>query len=98
MDHAATLTRRRSPIRPRPLTRPGAHKNGENEMAQTNWSNYLGSQATAKQAMAQYRKEHRHGESLAQWIKRTCAEMFPSDKDVANWDAIARNLERDAKK
>lgn len=61
------------------------------------WTDVMGNDVTAQQAMAQFEAERRDGETLAEWMERTAAEMWAND-DMSgiDWNAMARQLERQA--
>ena len=61
------------------------------------WTDVMGNDVTAQQAMAQFEAERRDGETLAEWMERTAAEMWANDDmSGVDWNAMARQVQRQA--
>ncbi len=60
------------------------------------WTDVMGNDVTAQQAMAQFEAERRDGETLAEWMERTAAEMYDGETANEEWQQLARQLERQA--
>ena len=56
------------------------------------WTDVMGNDVTAQQAMAQFEAERRDGETLAEWMERTAAEMYDGQTANEEWQQLARQL------
>lgn len=62
----------------------------------THWSDVLGNELNATEVVKTFNRQHKSGETFAAWLERQSRELWGSDHQDEDWQAMADKITADA--